>query len=76
MLGGAEVKSARGLIAGVAELPYRAGVDETPPLHERHCDFCEERGHSLFDCSEREDWHEDRALSEAARRLDPVCRDP
>ena len=65
-----------GLTAGVAELPHRAGVDETPPLHKRYCDFCEETGHGVFECSEREDWHEDRALPEAARRLDPVCRDP
>jgi hypothetical protein len=70
------VKSARGLTAGVAELPHRASVDETPPLHERYCDFCEETGHGAFDCSEREDWHEDQAIPKAARRLDPVCRDP
>jgi hypothetical protein len=60
----------------VAELPHPASVDETPPLHERYCDFCEEDGHGVFDCPEREDWHEDQAIPEASRRLDPVCRDP
>lgn len=54
----------------------RAADDGQTPVHERFCDFCGETGHGVFNCPERDEFHRDRQISEAARRLDPVCRDP
>jgi hypothetical protein len=51
-------------------------TDETTPVHQRYCDFCGGTGHGLFTCTEREAWHEEQTLPDAARRLDPVCQDP
>jgi hypothetical protein len=53
-----------------------AATDETTPPHRQYCDFCGEHEHGLFRCEEREAWHEEQALPDAARRLDPVCQDP
>jgi len=36
------------------------------------CEFCEELGHSVFDCSERKEWHRETRDPDAALRLDPV----
>lgn len=45
-------------------------------VHQWYCDFCNEAGHGIFDCPEREEWHAEHRDPDAALRLDPVCRDP
>lgn len=40
------------------------------------CDYCGDRDHTIFDCEDAEEYRRERRESAAARRLDPVARDP
>ena len=39
---------------------------------EPYCWFCEEPGHSVFNCPDRQEWHRETRDPDAALRLDPV----